>query len=149
MPWYVAAFWIASVLLVLAAWLRGDWPERVITTTLLAGVVLTRLVRSPLAVRYHHLEWRIMLVDLISFVIFVMVALRSDRRWPLLAAALLVPELMAHLGRLMNPAFHANGYSIAGLTSYLLLPVIAVGIARTRRTSTAASARERGSARAS
>lgn len=132
MPWYVALFWIVTAALTLAAWRWGAWPERVITTTLLVGVVLTRLVRSPLTVRYHQLEWRIMVIDLITFAIFVTVAVRSDRRWPLLAAALIVPSLMAHLGRLMNPGFHANGYSIAGLTTYLLLPVIGAGIARSR-----------------
>lgn len=149
MPWYVACFWIVSALLVLAAWLRGEWPERVIATTLFVGVVLTRLVRSPLAIRYHQLEWRILVLDLITFAIFVLVAVRSDRRWPLFAAALMVPSLLAHLGHLINPGFHADGYSIAGLTTYLLLPVIAGGIWRTGRRSRAASAREPGSAPAS
>jgi uncharacterized membrane protein YfcA len=149
MPWYVALFWIVSALLVIAAWVRGGWPERVITTTLLVGVIVTRLARSPLAIRYHHVEWRIMVIDLITFAIFVWVAVRSNRRWPLLAAALLVPSLLAHLGRLINPAFHANGYSIAGLTTYLLLPVIAAGIWRTRVPPATASARGRGSARGS
>lgn len=146
MSWYVALFWIVSALLVAAAWKRGAWPERVIATTLFVGVVLTRLARSPLAIRYHHLEWRILVIDLVTFAIFVTVALRSERRWPLLAAALMVPSLLAHLGRLINPGFHADGYSIAGLTTYLLLPVIAGGIWRTPPT---ASACERGSARGS
>lgn len=148
MPWYVACFWIVSALLVIAAWLRGGWPERVVTTTLFVGVVLTRLARSPLAIRYHQLEWRIMVLDLITFAIFVLVAVRSERRWPLLAAALMVPSLLAHLGRLINPGFHANGYSIAGLTTYLLLPVLAAGIWRTP-SQAVASARGHGSARAS
>lgn len=147
MPWYVALFWIVSALLAVAAWIRGEWPEQVITTTLLVGVIATRLVRSPLAVRYHHVEWRILVIDVITFAIFVWVAVRSDRRWPLLAAALLVPSLLAHLGRLINPAFHANGYSIAGLTTYLLLPVMAAGIWRTRTRRTKVPARVRGSAR--
>jgi hypothetical protein len=68
----------------LALW-RGQWPERTVATINLVAMLLTPLVQTrPLA---PHLQVNVLLVDLAVLVGFTIVALKSDRWWPLFATA--------------------------------------------------------------
>lgn len=132
MPWYVIIFWVCGALMVVAAWRWGEWPERVVSYTFMLATIATRLV-SPTFYGFHRVVVGIFLIDLTVFGIFLWVSLKSDRWWPIFVTALLTPSLLAHIARWINPEFPARGYSVAGATVYLMIPVIFVGIANQRR----------------
>lgn len=132
MPVYVALFWACGLLLLASAWRWGEWPERTIATAFMVGTIATRIAQ-PAAAQFQHIEVPILLIDLAVAAVFLWVALKADRAWPMIATGLLAPSLIAHIAKIVNPKFHADGYSIVGLSAYLLVPVIAIGVARQRR----------------
>ncbi len=125
-------FWGLAILLLLAAWRWGEWPELTVAAVNLVAPIATRFVRTPLPIRYHHLESGILIVDVAALAIFLFVAIRADRWWPLFATALLMVSMLGHLARESNPLFLSQGYSIAGLAVYGVEVVLAIGIARAR-----------------
>ncbi|WP_158212187.1 hypothetical protein [Sphingomonas dokdonensis] len=129
MPWWVAPFFLLAIVLLPAALRWGGWPEQVIAAGNLAGAVLTRLAQPPGA-NFDEVVWSILLIDWAVFLTLLFVALRSDRWWPMLATALLAPSLFAHIARALNPALESNGYALAGMTAYLIPPVLIAGIYR-------------------
>jgi hypothetical protein len=131
-PWYVALYWLAGIATLAAALRWGGRPEVTIAAANIVGAVLTRLVRSPLGVRYQQVETAILIIDLLVLAVFLWVSLKSDRWWPLLATALLAPEMLAHVAKAVQPGFLAGGYSIAGLSAYALYPVMMFGIWNSR-----------------
>ena len=126
-----AALLAACTLYALA---RGGWPERVGAVNLALGSVLTLAVNSPLAIRYASVEIRIFLVDLAVFAVFLLIALLSDRFWPLWTTALQLLVVMAHLARLADPEMIRPGYGfLMAAWSYPQLLAIALGVRARRR----------------
>lgn len=128
MPWYVTLFWIASAILAVLSWLLAEWPERTIGSANLVAPVLTRVVVKACDIHFDHFPWQVVIIDTTMLGLFLFVALRSDRWWTLCATALYAPSLLAHVGWLLNPDLRSSGYSVAGLTTYAILPCIAAGI---------------------
>jgi hypothetical protein len=128
MPWYVALFWLISVILTGASWRWGGWAEKVVSSTNLAGAVATRILTSPSDVSFRTVERGILIIDILVFAAFMFVALRSDRWWPLCATALLAPEMFAHLAKVLSPSLDRGGYALAGLTSYAMLIPLTMGV---------------------
>ena len=113
------------------AWLRGGSDERIVAATCLAGTVATLLAISPLHQRYAGVEEGLMLVDLGVLAGFIVVALRSERFWPLWIAGLQLTTSIGHLLKGVDQDLLPRAYGAAlQFWSYPILVILAVGTYR-------------------
>ena len=78
------------------AFLRGKSDERFAAAICLAATIATRLALSPVTSRYSGVELGVFLVDLLTLAGFTVIALRTDRFWPLWVAGLQLTTMVAH-----------------------------------------------------
>ncbi|MBD8735331.1 hypothetical protein [Sphingomonas sp. CFBP 13706] len=79
---------------------------------LLSANVATVLSWSPLPSRFYGLELNVFVVDAALFAMLIIVALRADRGWPLLIAALQFDAVGAHLVKLVAPETIRVAYAL-------------------------------------
>ena len=128
------AFRILLALVVLYALLRGSRDERHVALICLVGAVLTTLVLSPLAERFESVETPVMLVDLAVLAGFIVVALRSERFWPLWVAGLQLTTIMGHVVKEVDLALLPRAYGAAlNFWAYPIVLILAIGTWRTQR----------------
>src|SRR5512139_1921390 len=97
------AYFVVLFVVCAYAFVRGRTDERAVAATCLAASIASVLVATQKAGAYSHLEAGILLVDIGAFVAFTLVALKSERFWPLWVAGLQLTTLMSHafkVGRL-------------------------------------------------
>lgn len=129
-------YWSILTLTCGYALLRGRVDERVAAGMCIGASIISVLVLSPMSVRYTSLEEGEMAVDLIVFAVFLMVALRSDRFWPLWITGLQLTTILAHLLKAIDFKLLPAAYGAAErFWSYPILIVIAVGAWRQHRRS--------------
>lgn len=127
-------YWTLLALTCLYACIRGGSDERVIAVVCLVASVLTAFVLSPWGHRYSHLEAGEMLVDLAVLASFILVALRSDRFWPLWVAGLQLTSSLAHVMKGVNLELMPQAYAAATkFWSYPILVIIILGTWRRQR----------------
>ena len=128
------AFRLFLALVVLYALLRGSRDERHVALICLVGTVLTTLVLSPLAERFATVERPVMLVDLAVLAGFIVVALRSERFWPLWVAGLQLTTIMGHVVKEVDLAMLPRAYGAAlNFWAYPIVLILAIGTWRTQR----------------
>ena len=116
-----------------ALW-RGRSDERIAALACLLATVATRLVISPVAVRYTGVEFGLLAVDLALLVAFLAIAVRSHRFWPLWVAGLQLTNSLAHLMKAIEFDLMPRAYAAAAVFwSYPILVIILIGAWRTRR----------------
>jgi hypothetical protein len=81
----------------LYAFRKGGWAERLAAAGIIAATYLTVLVLSPVAVRFHHIEMPVAIVDSGLFVLLLFIALRTEKFWPLWLAAMQALTILSHL----------------------------------------------------
>ena len=127
-------FRILLVLVVLYAFLRGGRDERIAGALCLVGAILSKVAVSPLAERYSEMEMGVLLVDISLLIGFVVIALRSERFWPLWIAGLQLTTLVGHFLKAMNEELFYRSYGAAiGVWSYPILLILLVGTWRSYR----------------
>ena len=110
-----------------ALW-RGRSDERIVALVCIAATAASRLAFSPLSVRYSGVEIGLLLIDLAVLAVFVFVALRSPRFWPLWIAGLQLTTSMAHLMKAIDESLLPIAYGAAiALWSYPILIILAIG----------------------
>ena len=115
----------------LYAWWRGGPDERVVAATCLAGTAATLLAVSPLHQRYAGVEEGLLLVDLAVLAGFILVALRSERFWPLWVAGLQLTTSLGHMLKGVDQDLLPRAYGAAlQFWSYPILVILAVGTYR-------------------
>lgn len=116
-----------------ALW-RGRSDERTVALVCVAAVIATKFAVSPLTVRYSGVELGLVFIDLAVLAAFVLVALRSDRFWPLWIAGLQLTSSMAHLMKAVDFRLLPQAYAAAAaLWSYPILIILVVGTWRDHR----------------
>lgn len=118
--------WPTALMVVcaLAVW-RGRDDERLATAALLANWALSILVVRTGNEATH---WDVFIVDTALLGVYVWLALRSRRHWPLFAAGFQVLVVVTHLGRAADPTVSGWAYLTAGLIwSYLVLFTLGYG----------------------
>jgi len=127
-------FRILLALVVLYALLRGSRDERYVAIICLVGAVVTTLVLSPLAQRFQIVETPVMAVDLAVFAGFLMVALRSERFWPLWIAGLQLTTMLGHLFKGLDSQLLPRAYGAAlNFWAYPIVLILAIGTWRSQR----------------
>lgn len=121
-------YWTLLALTCAYAWIRGSGDERFVAVVCLIASIVTAFVLAPWGQRYSHLEAGEMMVDLGVLAAFVLVALRSDRFWPLWVAGLQLTSSLAHVMKSINLELLPQAYAAATkVWSYPILLIIIVG----------------------
>lgn len=116
-----------------ALW-RGRSDERIVALVCLGATVASRLAFAPISVRYTGVEFGLLLIDLAVLGVFVFVALRSPRFWPLWIAGLQLTASTAHAMKAIDERLMPLAYGAAiALWSYPILLILAVGTWRGHR----------------
>jgi hypothetical protein len=114
------------------AWLRGRSDERIAATTCVVATVASFALLTEL--RFSGVEFGVLAVDLATLAVFVAVALRSERFWPLWVSGLQLTSSVTHLLKLLQPSLMPFAYAAAeAIWSYPILIILVVGTWRARR----------------
>lgn len=129
------AFFLATLLAACSyALARGGGPERAVAATMLAGVAVTRLTMTATPLRYRSPEWTMLAVDAAVLAAFTVIAIRADRRWPILVTALHGLSVGAHAAKAIEPTHMRTVYWLmTNLWIYPQLAVLVAGTVRHRR----------------
>jgi hypothetical protein len=108
-----------------ALWYGGA-PERISTWTWFLAVILTRFAWSVWATRLTSVEVGVLAVDLAALAVFVAVALRAERFWPIWFTALHAIAITGHVIKMVDPDLPRWGYGFAIVFwSYPMMPLLA------------------------
>jgi len=125
--------WTIAMLLVSGfAWWRGGWPERTVAVANVAASLLNGLAQN------HHdwvdPQWGDLIIDLLFLGLLVWLALKSDRHWPMWAAAFQLLGVITHIAMLADRRIGGWAYVTGGIIwSYLILGTLGVGAWLLRR----------------
>lgn len=127
-------FRILLALVAFYALTRGGRDERQVGAILVAGVMATTLVLSPINQRYSNVETSVVLVDLLVLFGFTWVALTSQRFWPLWIAGFQLTTILGHLLKAVNSGMFAQAYAAAMIFwVYPMLLILVIGTWRSAR----------------
>jgi hypothetical protein len=113
---------------------RGRKYERFAASVCIFASLVSVLARAPLHQRYLGVEVGDLLVDVAVLAVFVIIALWSDRFWPLWVAAFQLTTSLAHILRAIDASLIPQAYAAAErFWSYPILIVLFVGTWRSRR----------------
>jgi hypothetical protein len=115
-----------------ALW-RGGAPERLAAGSEIVAVFLTAAIQSRSEHHYVDFAFGVFLVDLALLIGLGIIALHSDRFWPMWATGFQVADIIVHLCKAFAPALLPLGYSV-GLSAwgYPKLVLFALGAMRHR-----------------
>lgn len=120
---------------VYALW-RGRSDERIIAAACVVASIASFLLMAPQGLRYSTVEIGILSVDLLTLGAFTLVALRTDRFWPLWVSGLQLVTSVAHIMKAVEPELMPIAYAAAGrFWSYPILIILIVGTWRGHRRS--------------
>jgi hypothetical protein len=127
-------FRILLALVAIYAFFRGSRDERHVVTICLIGTFATQLVLSPVNQRFEGVETQALLVDLAVLAGFLVVALRSDRFWPLWVTGLQLTTILGHFLKGVESGLLPRAYG-AALTfwAYPIVFILAIGTWRGQR----------------
>jgi len=130
----LAAFYAVMVCSLTYAWFRGGGAERV-GVLLLLGFFLFRIVLRPLVpAQFEAVDPLAFAQDFIGFAGFMWIGLRARRYWPLIAAALQLLSLSAHLARVTDVPIHPWVYALTqNVPTLLVYFALALGTAGYQR----------------
>lgn len=116
-----------------ALW-AGGGPERVGATVYAVSVAATHLILTAQSRRWLSFEEGVFIVDLVTFLAFIPIALRAERFWPLWVSAFLGLGVLGHLARFVGPDTFWWAYVVVlTIWSYPILALIALGTFLHRR----------------
>ena len=116
------------------ALIRGRTNERLAAGVCIAASLISVAVLSPMSVRYTTIEEGEMAVDSVVLAVFLLVALRSDRFWPLWITGLQLTTTLSHMLKAVDFKLLPAAYGAAErFWSYPILVIIAVGAWRQHR----------------
>jgi hypothetical protein len=129
----IAIFWALLLLVLFAAFRRGDRETRQAAVICLAATVLTILLLTPTGHSFAQIEVFVAAVDVGTLLAFVAIAVRSPRFWPLWVSGLQLTTVLAHLFRLLQPGLIDLAYAAAmRFWSYPILLVLIAAAYRSR-----------------
>ena len=115
-----------TLLVVAFAFLKGDDPERIAAGGYVLSWFASLLIQGDGSVT--GTQWGLMAIDAIMLAVFIALAWKSDRAWPVWTAALQSLTVMSHVLTLVDirPPVSAF-YAVINLASTGILLSIAVG----------------------
>lgn len=133
-PRYI--YWAVLLAICAYALWRGQRDERIVAGICFVASVASFLSLEPWHVRYSDVEYRLLLVDVVTLGSFVAVALHSKRFWPLWVAGLQLTTSMGHVLKALDTDLIPVAYGAAlRMWAYPILIILAVGTWRSHRRS--------------
>ena len=127
-------FWSILLLICLYAFWHGRRYERIAAAVCLLASIATHFVIGPVPHRYSGIEYGLFGIDLVVLAVFIGIALRSDRFWPLWTAGLQLTISMSHVLKAVDLNLMARAYAAAAVFwSYPILLIIAAASWRQHR----------------
>lgn len=127
-------YFIILLLVSAYAFIRGRSDERLAATICIVASVASVVAMSPLSGRYSHVEVGVLLVDAFTLVGFTVLALRSDRFWPLWVAGLQLTTLMGHFLKSIELDLMPHAYAAAArFWVYPIFLIIVIGTWRSHQ----------------
>ena len=116
-----------GVIVVTFAFLKGDEPERVGGGAYALGALASLLLQDDS--QLYGPQWGLMLVETVMLAVWVTLAWKSRRSWPIWAGALQSVVVMSHVLTTtdVRPPIAAF-YAVVNLASYGVLLVLALGV---------------------
>lgn len=128
----VYVFYLLLAGLVALTWWRGRGDERLAAAVCVGGTALTVLVGNKLDIHGSEFDLAAFIVDGAIFIAFLVIALRSERFWPMWVAALQLTTVVVHLLMILSPDLPGLIFGTAlAFWSYPILLLIAIGTWRT------------------
>lgn len=128
----VYIFYLLLAALVALTWWRGRSDERLAAAVCVGGTALTVLVGNKLDIHGSDFDLAAFVVDGAIFIAFLVIALRSERFWPLWVAGLQLTTVSVHLLMILSPDLPGLIFGTAlAFWSYPILLLIAIGAWRT------------------
>lgn len=116
------------------AFLRGRGDERFAATVCVVASLASVIVVAPLNARFQGVELGILLTDGLTLVAFTILALRTDRFWPLWIAGLQLTTLISHALKAIELDLMPQAYAAAArLWVYPIFLIIVIGTWRGHR----------------
>ena len=117
---------VLTLLVVAFAFLKGDEPERIAAGGYVLAWFASLLIQDDGAV--GGTQWGLMAIDAIMLAVFIALAWKSERAWPVWTAALQSLTVMSHILSLVDirPPVSAF-YAVINLASTGILLSIAIG----------------------
>jgi hypothetical protein len=120
--YYVILFLVSAF-----AFLRGRRDEWIAAATCILATFATNIVYSPNG-SFAGVEYGVFIVDAVTFFAFTLLALRSERFWPLWVAGLQLTTLMSHLLKLGHLDLMPQAYAAAArFWVYPIFLIIVIG----------------------
>jgi uncharacterized membrane protein YecN with MAPEG domain len=127
-------FWILLLFVFVFALVRGRTDERIAAGACLVATLVTHFILGPMKLQYDSIEPGLAAIDAGMLAVFVALALRSSRFWPLWVAGLQLTMSMAHVFKAVDFTLLPRAYAAAAVFwSYPILLIILVGTWRTSR----------------
>ena len=112
------------------ALLRGKTDARIVAVVCIVANFASYAVVS----RYASVETGVLIIDILTFLAFTFVALKSDRFWPLWVSGLQLTTSIGHLLKAVQADLLPLAYAAAlRFWSYPILIILAVGVWRSQR----------------
>lgn len=116
------------------ALLKGRSDARIVAAVCLAAVFASWAFQSPVKSSYSTVEWGVLIVDVLAFIAFTLVALSSDRFWPLWVSGLQLTTILGHVFKAIDSSLLPLAYAVAlRFWSYPILIIVAVAVLRSGR----------------
>lgn len=116
------------------AFWKGGAPERLVAGSFLIAWILSVAVSPAKGVRFEEIEVGILLVDLLLLGFLLAIALRANRRWPIVTASLQIVIVLAHAAKALDPRLIQAAYAyITESWPILQITVLAIGTELHRR----------------
>lgn len=127
-------YWIVLLAVSVYAFARGRLDERWAAAICIAATIGTRLLHSPLSSRFSNVEIGVLVVDCMALLGFTLIALRSERFWPLWVAGLQLTTIIAHFLKAVELDLMPQVYAAAArLWVYPIFLIIVIGTSRGHR----------------
>jgi hypothetical protein len=115
------------------AFFKGTADARLVAAVCIIANFASFIVRGPTVTSYSSVEWGVMAVDVMTFLAFTYVALRSDRFWPLWISGLQLTTSLGHLFKALESNLLPLAYAAAlRFWSYPILIILAVAVWRSQ-----------------
>lgn len=135
-----ALYWTMLFAILLYALFKGGKEHRIAAVGCVVATLATRLLRGQDDSLYSNVEVGVLFVDAALFALFLAIALRSQRFWPLWVAGFHLVTVTAHGLRAMKVDLIPTAYALAvQFWSYPVLLCIAIAIWRAERRRLAAA----------
>ena len=107
---------------------RGGAPEKIGASVIGIGSLLSLVAATSPGTRFGAVEFGVFLVDVAAFAVFLGLALRAERHWPLWIAALQAIGTAGHAAKLLDPKVIPLAYAfVLAFWVYPMLLLVVLG----------------------